>query len=80
MVIKQVAPYGDWKSELTSEAVTAGARSLSSPRVDVSQPAKTKQHDIPLTPRTVHFREMLLPRITQQWHQRNHRDTVGRQH
>jgi hypothetical protein len=40
MVTKKIAPYGDWNSELSSEAVTAGARSLSSPRVDVSHPTQ----------------------------------------
>lgn len=36
MVTKTIAPYGTWTSPLTAEAVTAGSRSLSSPRADVS--------------------------------------------
>ncbi|OIW22486.1 peptidase S9 prolyl oligopeptidase active site-containing protein [Coniochaeta ligniaria NRRL 30616] len=34
MAVKTVAPYGKWTSPLTAEAVTAGSRSLSSPRAD----------------------------------------------
>lgn len=36
MAVKTVAPYGTWTSPLTAEAVTAGSRTLSSPRADVS--------------------------------------------
>ncbi|KAB5531444.1 peptidase S9 prolyl oligopeptidase active site-containing protein [Coniochaeta sp. 2T2.1] len=36
MTVKTVAPYGTWESPLTAEAVTAGSRSLASPRADPS--------------------------------------------
>ncbi|KAH8900387.1 peptidase S9 prolyl oligopeptidase active site-containing protein [Thozetella sp. PMI_491] len=33
MVIKQIAPYGEWASKLTAADLTQGSRSLTSPRV-----------------------------------------------
>lgn len=34
---KTVAKYGEWKSEISIEAATAGSLALTSPRTDVSE-------------------------------------------
>lgn len=36
MVLKKVAPYGEWDSPISIDDVTAGSKAVSSPRGDVS--------------------------------------------
>lgn len=36
MVLKKIAPYGEWESPISIDDVTAGSKAVSSPRGDVS--------------------------------------------
>ena len=45
MVTKTVAKYGEWESEISVEAATAGSLALTSPRSDVSEVTDASPED-----------------------------------